>query len=175
MDAGADLGGPNNSVVGTVVVTGTLIAAGTGVNPAPGNVIAAAVVDSGKIALSHTEMQFLGPLSGSGNLSISNGATLDLLGSTSVTSAISFGAGGAILELGTPANFTGTIQGFGSGDMVELNGFAFAQITPIVSGKTVTLTEASGQSATLTFSSAQTLSQLIVGEGPHGGLALIHI
>jgi hypothetical protein len=39
----------------------------------------------------------------------------------------------------------------------------------------VTLSEQSGQSATLTFNAAQTPSQLTLGEGPHGGLALIHL
>jgi hypothetical protein len=58
--------------------------------------------------------------------------------------------------------------------MVELNGFAFDNITPIVQGDTVTLTEGN-QSVTLTFSTAQTATQLTVGEGPHGWLSLIHL
>jgi hypothetical protein len=173
MAAGTDIGGPNNSVVGTVAVTGTLVASGTGYTP--DNVIAAAIVDNGKIEIKYGEMQFLGPLSGTGSINISNGATLDLLGSNTTTNTVTFGAGGAILDLGTPADYLGTIAGFGSGDMVELTGFAFSDITPVVSGDTVTLTEQSGQSVTLTFSTAQTATQLTVGEGPDGWLSLIHL
>ncbi|HTZ69671.1 MAG TPA: hypothetical protein VMB71_03385, partial [Acetobacteraceae bacterium] len=177
MEPGDVLGGPSNSVVGNVVVDsgGTLVAAGSGLNNGASETIAAGVLDNGKISLSHGEMQFLGSISGTGVLSISNGATLDLLGSTSITNAVSFGSGGAILDLGTPDDFTGMIKGFATGDMVELTGFAFGSVTPVINGNTVTLTETSGQSVTLTFSSAQTASQLMVGEGPHGWLSLIHL
>jgi hypothetical protein len=170
------LGGPNGSIVGTVVVDGTFVASGVGENPSPSNVIAAALVDNGKIALSYGEMQFLSSLTGTGSITLSNGATLQLLGSTSVTNAITFGSGGGILDLGTPSDYTGKIIDFATGDMVELGGFTFsAGISTTILGDTVTLTEESGQSATLTFSSAQTLSQLTLGEGPHGNLALIHL
>ncbi len=176
MDAGADIGGPNNSIAGTVVVDGTLVAAGVGINPAPANIIAAAVVDNGKIQLSYGEMQFLSSLTGTGSVTLSNGATLDLLGSTTITNTITFGSGGGILDLGTPADYIGAIAGFASGDMVELNGFNFsAGISLTAAGDTVKITEASGQSATLTFSTAQTLSQLTLGEGPHGWLSLVHL
>jgi hypothetical protein len=176
MSGGTDLGGPGNSIVGTVVVDGTLVASGVGNNPSPANVIAASLVDDGKIKLSHGEMQFLSSVTGSGSIILSNGATLDLLGSTSITNAITFGSGGGILDLGTPGEYTGTITDFGSGDMVELTGFTLSAGTSFtVQGDTVTLSEQSGQSATLTFNAAQTPSQLTLGEGPHGGLALIHL
>lgn len=176
MDAGADIGGPNNSIAGTVVVDGTLIAQGVGINPNPANIIAAAVVDNGKIQLSYGEMQFLSSLTGTGSVTLSNGATLDLLGSTTITNTITFGSGGGILDLGTPADYVGAISGFATGDMVELNGFDFsAGMSLTTNGNTVTITEASGQSTTLTFSTAQTLSQLTLGEGPHGWLSLVHL
>jgi fibronectin-binding autotransporter adhesin len=171
MDDNATLGGADQTVVGTLVVGGTLVASGAG---ALANTIGAAVVDNGSIKLSYGEMQFLGGLTGKGSITLSNGATLDLLGSSNITNTITFGHKGGILDLGTPDNFTGTIAGFASGDMVELNGFAFDNITTIVQGDTVTLTEGN-QSVTLTFSTAQTATQLTVGEGPHGWLSLIHL
>jgi hypothetical protein len=79
-----------------------------------------------------------------------------------------------VLSLAHPDVFGSTITGFASGDVIELQGFAFANITPVVSGDTVTLTEASGQSMTLHFNTAQSATHLTLGEGPHGGLALIH-
>ena len=171
MDSGAYLGGPNGSIVGTLAVGGTLVANGAGST----SVIAAAIVDNGSIQLGYGEMQFLGSLTGTGSVTVSNGATLDLLGSSTITNTITFGhASSGILDLGTPDSFLGTIAGFSSGDMVELDGFQWADGgTLVVQGKTVTITDGN-QSATLNFSSAQTLSQLVIGEGPHGWLSVIH-
>jgi fibronectin-binding autotransporter adhesin len=174
MDPGVSIGGAGNTVVGTVTVAtaGTLLAGGGGGE----NVIAAALVDNGAITLKYGEVSFLGPLTGTGGINLSNGATLDLENSAVVHNSITFGSGGGVLDLAYPDNYTGTIGGFASGDMVELQGFAFANgITPTISGDTVTIAESGGPSVTLTFSTAQTASQLLIGEGPHGGLALIHL
>jgi hypothetical protein len=175
MDAGTQLGGAGTSVVGTVVVSGTLVANGTGTNPS--NVIAAALVDNGSIVLNYGEMQFLGPLTGHGSTTLSEGATLDLLGSGAVSNGITFGAGGGILSLGTQESYIGTITGFSTGDLIELQNVPYITTTNslTVSGDTVTINENSGTSVTFTFSSAQSASQLILGEGPHGGAALIHL
>jgi hypothetical protein len=168
MDAATTLGGQNNSVVGTVVVDGTLVLSGAGVTE-----IAASLVDNGSIKMTYGEMAFLGSVTGTGSMNISNGATLDLLGSTTITNTLTFGSHGGILDLGTPDNFLGTIAGFATGDMVELNGFAFGGGSLVVQNDTVTITDGN-DSVTLTFSTAQTLSQLEMGVGPHGWLALIH-
>lgn len=170
LDAGADIGAPNSSVVGTVVVGGTLAASGAGTST-----ITAAVVNNGAIRVSSGDLSFIGPVSGTGSLAISNGGTVELNDTSSVHNAISFGANGGVLSLAHPNAFASTIGGFGSGDVVELQGFAFANITPVISGNTVTLTEMSGQSMTLTFTTAQSATTLMLGEGPHGGLALIHV
>lgn len=175
MDPGTTIGGPGNSVVGTVVVGGTLVTDGVGINPSPANIIAASLVDNGAIALNYGEMQFLGPLTGHGSTTLSNGATLDLLGNGSVSNGITFGAGGGVLSLGGQESYLGTIAGFTTGDMIELQGVAFTTNPLTVSGNTVTVMENTGASVTFTFSTAQTLSSLMLGEGPHGGLAIIHI
>lgn len=180
IDAGADLGGPNNTLSGTLVVNGVLEAEGASNFGTPTNIIAAAVVDNDKIVISHGEMEFLGPLSGSGALSLSNGATLDLLGSGAIHNTITFGTGDSVLDLGAPDSFLGKLSGFATGDMVELNGFAFVNdngmtATLAVSGDQVTITDPYNETVTLTFSTAQTLSQLTLVAGPHDGLALLHL
>jgi hypothetical protein len=177
MDAGVQLGGIGTSVVGTVVVGGTLVANGVGINPTPSTVIAAALVDNGSIVLNYGEMQFLGPVSGHGGITLADGATLDLLASGSVSNGVTFGAGGGILSLGTQDSYLGLITGFATGDMIELQGVPYITTTNslTISGDTVTINENGGTSVTFTFSSAQSASQLILGEGPHGGAALIHI
>jgi hypothetical protein len=179
IDAGADLGGPQNSLSGTLVVNGVFEAEGASNYGTPTNIIAAAVVDNDKIVISHGEMEFLGSLTGTGVLSLSNGATLDLLGGGVVNTGITFGTGDSVLDLGAPDSFIGKLSGFASGDMIELAGFAFSnngtEATFAVSGDTVTITEPTNQSVTLTFSTAQTLSQLTLVEGPHDGLALLHL
>jgi hypothetical protein len=184
IDAGAELGGPNDTVSGTLVVNGVFEAEGSGSyggSPPATNVIAAAVVDNDKIVISHGEMEFLGSLSGTGALSLSNGATLDLLGGGVVKTGITFGTGDSVLDLGAPDSFAGKLGGFATGDMVELAGFAFvntnngATATLTVSGDTVKITDPFNETVTLTFSTAQTLSQLTLVEGPHDGLALLHL
>jgi hypothetical protein len=173
IDNGLNIGGPGNSVVGTLSVAGTLHAGGSTTST-----IAAAVVDSGQIQISHGQMVFLGPLTGGGSVSLSAGGVLALDTSAATSTGISFGAGGGSLYLQDPSAYGGTIGGFASGDSVELNGFAFngTLTTLTVSGDLVTITEPNnGPSITLTFSTSQTGSLLMLGEGSHGGLALIHV
>ena len=175
MDNATNIGGPGNSIVGTLTVAGGLVAAGPGTS-----IIAASVVNTGTISISHGQMAFLGPLSGAGAIAISAGGILDLDSSNATAAGIGFGTGGGLLYLYNPSDYDGTIGGFAAGDAVELNGFAFSNdgtaTTFSVKGDTVTISEAQGgPSTTLTFSSAQSASQLMLGVGSHSGLALIHI
>jgi hypothetical protein len=169
LDPSACIGVPGSSVIGTVVVAGTLSALGAGVST-----ITAAVVDNNLIRVSNGDMSFMGPVSGTGSIVVGSGGTVELNATTPEHIGITFIAGGGVLSLAHPDVFGSTITGFASGDVIELQGFAFANITPVVSGDTVTLTEASGQSMTLHFNTAQSATHLTLGEGPHGGLALIH-
>ncbi len=175
LDQGADIGAPGSSVVGTVVVAGTLSASASGTSTVTANVI-----DTGSIRVANGDLSFIGTLSGAGTLGISNGGTLELNTSNTISTGVAFGTGGGVLSLGTPAAFDSTIGGFASGDVIELQGFAFANLKPTfaggaTSGKALTLTESNGQSITLNFSTTQSLSSLSLYEGPHGGLALVHI
>jgi hypothetical protein len=175
MENGLSIGGANNSVVGTLVVGGTLVAAGSGTST-----IAAAIADNGKINVSHGQMIFLGPLSGTGAITLTAGGILSLDNSQTISNGVTFGAGGGSLYLQNPTDYAGTVGGFASGDTVELNGFAFTdgtnEATFAVTGKDVTITSpGGGSSLTLTFSTTQTGSLLTLGVGSHGGLALIHL
>jgi fibronectin-binding autotransporter adhesin len=170
LDNGVTIGGAGGSVVGTVTVSGTLVAAGAG-----NTIIAATIKDTGSIQISHGQMAFMGPLTGAGAVTISAGGILDLDNAATTTTGITFGGGGGLLYLQDPAAFGGAIGGFNSGDAVELNGFAFVGASiQSVSGDKVTIAETSGPSATLTFTTAQNAANLMLGVGPHGGLALIH-
>ena len=169
LDTGADIGMPGSSVVGTISVLGTLQATNAGTST-----LTASVVDAGAIKVANGDLVFIGPVSGAGSITISNGGTVELNSSTLSTTPVDFGAAGGVLSLAHPSSFAAVVGGFAAGDVIELQGFAFANLTPVISGRTVTLTEASGQSATLTFSTAQSASTLMIGEGPHGGIALIH-
>ena len=170
LDPGACIGVPSSSVVGTVVVAGTLSALGAG-----NSTVTAAVVDNKLIRVSNGDLSFMGPVSGTGSIVIGSGGTVELNATSAENIGISFVAGGGILSLAHPDVFASTITGFASGDVIELQGFAFNDITPVVSGNSVTLTEASGQSITLNFNTAQSATHLTLGEGAHGGLALIHL
>ena len=169
LDQGASIGSPGSSVVGTVNVAGTLATSSAGTS----NVVAF-VNDTGTIKILNGDLIFTGTLGGTGALTIANGGTLELDTSNTITTAISFGAGGGVLSLDNPNEFQSIIGSFASGDAIELQGFAFANLTPVVSGNTVSLQESNGQSITLTFSTTQTASMLAVYEGPHGGIALVH-
>ncbi len=172
MDNNLYIGGPNNSVVGTMTVEsgGTLSAGGAGLTT-----IAATVNNNGAIHISHGEMQFLGPLEGTGSISLAAGGVLDIDSNVLTQNTITFGAGGGLLYLQNANDFTGKIAGFATGDAVELNGFAFVGASiQTVSGDSVTISESSGPSITLNFTTAQTQGSLFLGVGEHGGLALIH-
>ncbi len=174
LDQNAAIGAPNSSVVGTVVVAGTLSASADGTSTVTANVI-----DTGSIRVSNGDLSFIGTLTGTGTVGISTGGTLELNTSNTVTTAVNFSAGGGVLSLAHPTDFDSTIGGFAAGDVIEMQGFAFGSVTATfangaASGKSLTLTESNGQSLTLAFSTTQSLSTLSFYEGPHGGLALVH-
>ncbi len=174
LDQAAAIGAPNASVVGTVVVAGTLSASADGLNTVTANVI-----DTGSIRVSNGDLSFIGTLSGAGTIGISNGGTLELHTSNTITTGVNFGTGGGVLSLATPTAFDSTIGNFAAGDVIELQGFAFGSVSAAFAngtgaGKVLTLTETNGQSITLDFSTTQSLSSLAFYEGPHNGLALVH-
>ncbi len=177
LDAGASIGNSPNNVQGALVVNGTLLASGAGTAT-----LSVATVDNGAIKISNGELNFLGPLTGTGSVNISAGGTLVLNDTSSEKTPIGFGTGGGLLSLVHPASFGSVISGFAAGDGVELQGFAFANITPTVTtsvsnGVTtsmVSIAEAGQPTITLDFAGSVSGSLLTIGEGPGGGLTLFH-
>jgi hypothetical protein len=89
-----------------------------------------AEVDSGTLALT-------GAVTGSGELRIGDGAQLELGRATS--EVVNFVGASATLKLDSPANYTGTINGFAVGDAIDLVGTVATGITHDRSSVTVTL------------------------------------
>jgi hypothetical protein len=170
MNDGLEIGGTQNSVVGTVTIDGKLANRGV-------DVIAASAVNNGTVSVSNGSLMFLGPLSGAGAFDISAGAVLQFENTNLNTSHIVFGGtGGGEFYDGTPAAFNGTVAGFASGDLVEFGGFAFvgASLSLSSNREVATIKEANGTSASVSFTTAQTLTSLSLGVGVNGFVALIH-
>jgi hypothetical protein len=155
------------------VVQGTLQQTGLGTLQ-----LNTAVVDNGSISIKYGHMQFIGPLSGAGSIVISAGGTLEIDTTSQVANAITFGTGGGaggVLQLDYPTDFAGTIHHFGTGDVIALNGFIYSSSASYsVSGADVNVSDGAGHSTTLTFGASITGS-LLLGEGPTGQVALIHL
>jgi hypothetical protein len=166
---------------GTLAVAGTFAANGAGLS-----IIGPSVVDTGVIEDNAAALRFLGPVSGAGSIVIGAGGLLDFQGSVAASTTVSFasGAGSMFLE----DEFTGTnnltfdaqVAGFQTSDFIEFGNLSpnLSQITLSLNGGATgtiaTLTDASGDSASITFTSTQTLSALTLGFGTHGDIALFH-
>lgn len=184
LDTGALLGGTPASPAGNIVVQGTLrVVAPVSASGTAVSVVSSDLVNTGTVALSVTEMQFMGAVSGTGKFVISQGGILDLMNSNGGSPTISFGAGGGTLMLQYPNSFAGEIASFTSGDALELIGFTYPGATEALSNSSLgtntvlTVTGGSGNSASFTFTASQTLSgkgALSLGVGPHGGLSIYH-
>jgi hypothetical protein len=164
---------------GTLSVAGTFTALGGTLSS-----IGPSVVDNGTILANSAQLRFLGPVSGAGGLSVGAGGTLDFAGSVAASNTVSFTGGTGALFLEDPVSgntaltFGATIAGFQSGDVIELANLSAN--TSLVSlslngaGTVLSVTDTSGDSASLTFSTAQTLSSFSLGLGAHGDLAVFH-
>jgi hypothetical protein len=164
---------------GSIFNNGTLSVAGTLVTSAAGtSEIDTSVVDNGLIQAGSGEMLFLGNITGTGTLGMGASTVLDFRAGATIagTDKVSFGGAGGDLVLENPGNFAATLAGFSAGDLIEVAGLNFSTLNaPVIAGKTVTLSDNSGDaSVTLTFSTAQTLSSLGLEIGPHGYVALTH-
>jgi hypothetical protein len=164
---------------GTLAVAGTLTALGGGSSS-----IGPSVIDNGVILANSAALRFLGPVSGSGSLVIGAGGSLDFVGTVAASNTVSFASGSGSLLIEDPAGgtlsaFAAQVAGFQSGDFIE-----FANISTALSADTLalnaagtvaTITDNRGDSASITFTTAQSSTSLSLGLGAHGDLALFHI
>jgi hypothetical protein len=134
--------------------------------------ITTSVVDAGAITVNHGTMRFAGPVSGTGDFVVNAGATLDLGSAAEFSNTVSFGTAGGSLFLENPQDFSSIIDGFASGDYIELAGVTLQSSGAALSSNGETLTLSASE--TLVFGSKQSLSTLIIGTGPHNDLAVFH-
>jgi T5SS/PEP-CTERM-associated repeat protein len=108
------LAGGNFSIGSTLTVNAgsTILGSGT--------LSGGAIVDLGKIGVTTGSLSCLGPITGTGLLSIGGGGTLQLTKSEAKTVGIAFGAGGGTLAAATSTDLLGNIGGWSQGDVIAL-------------------------------------------------------
>ena len=136
---------PDNAAL-TLDAGGTLSGYGT---------VALGAANNGSITATGGNLDITGPVSGAGQLAISNASELELGGATS--EAVSFGGNVGTLKLDNPASFSGAIAGLALGDSIDLAG---VQATgAVLNGSTLTVTAGS-----------QTLTYQVAGAGLTGNV-----
>ena len=120
---------------------------------------AGAIVNNGQIVDNATVT--LGALSGTGQVLIGTNSMLTTTGTVASTQTIAFTGGGGLLDL-TPSSFSGIIQGFESGDAIELaNLLASPTSAGIVNGNTLSVSLTSGGPINLVLEPDQIYNNLI--------------
>jgi autotransporter-associated beta strand protein len=158
---------------GTLAVAGTLSASGDGIGT-----ITTTVVDSGVISANLGTLDLIGAISGTGLFAIGTGGLLQFANTATFGNAASIGftSGGGALVLDDPTAFAGVLENFSTGDNIGLAGFDPSTLTGGYANGAdteITFSDAHGDSVTLTFSTAQTLSNFSYNVGPEG-LATVH-
>ena len=126
------------------------------------------IVNNGTISAAGGLLDLNGPITGSGQLNIGAGATLELGGATAET--VSFGGNVGTLKIDNPASFTGAITGLAAGDVIDLGGLTAT--SAVVNGSTLTLT-AGGQTYKYQVAGAGLAGNVFALENDgHGGTIL---
>jgi hypothetical protein len=140
--------------------------------------ITTTVVDSGVISANLGTLDLIGAISGTGLFAIGTGGLLQFANTATFGNAASIGftSGGGALVLDDPTAFAGVLENFSTGDNIGLAGFDPSTLTGGYANGAdteITFSDAHGDSVTLTFSTAQTLSNFSYNVGPEG-LATVH-
>jgi len=159
---------------GTLLVAGTLVASGDG-----SGTLATTVVDNGVIAANLGTLDILSAVGGSGVFSIGTGGLLQFANTATFggSNDINFTAGGGALTLDDPATFAATLVNFSTGDSIGLANFNEASLTGTYANGAdtqITFSDGQGDSVTLTFSTAQTLTNFHYETGPQGLATILH-
>jgi hypothetical protein len=161
---------------GTLDVAGTFFDNGTGT----GSITANTVVTGG-IGIDHGTLAFMGSVTGTGQLVLKAGTELDLngvVGAAGANTVINMSAGNSVLFLTDAFAFNGVISGFTSGDFIELSQLEGGFITDKLdaTGKILSVysSNAPNQIFTIHFAQAQTIGNLVTGDGPHGYIGIFH-
>jgi len=128
---------------GAVTNHGTIATAGTGVL-----MIENSVVNTGSILANGGKLQITGSVTGSGQMQIGAGSTLELGANSG--EKITF-TGVATLQLDAPKSYTGAIAGLAAGDKIDLGGIAVATKI-VVNGTRLVVTVSGGGTVALNTS-----------------------
>ena len=140
----------------TVDAGTTLTASGT---------LKAAVVDNGSLVVADAAT-IAGNLTGAGAVTIDPGVVLDVSGQVGLA-GIGFIGGSTTLELGQPANVSGTLSGFGTGDNIDLLHAAMKSASFF--DNTLTVGGAKGVIASLQFAPGLSAANFLLASDQHGG------
>ena len=131
------------------------------------------------IAANLGTLDVLSAVGGSGVFSIGTNGLLQFAASATFggSNNISFTAGSGALTLDNPDKFAGTIVNFSEGDTIGLNNFIASSLAGTYANGAdtqITFSDGQGDSVTLTFSTAQTLSSFYYTTGPQGLATINH-
>jgi hypothetical protein len=167
LEAGADIGGN-----GTLTVAGTLTSAGDGLA-----ILNPSIVDTGSILANLGTLDVLGAVGGTGGFGIGTGGELEFGANSAIgaSNTVSFNGTGELL-LNSETGYGAGIAGFAKGDIIEMSFINPGSISGSLTdnGHLLTVQDGSGDSITLSFTAAQSMSSLSFTVGPHGYGAVIH-
>ncbi len=109
-----------------------------------------AVANAGTIEANGGALVLAGAISGSGALKIDAGAKLEVAGSIVSSETTLFNGAGSILQLDQANSFASTISGYGFGNLIDLHGVNATSAT--LAGSTLTVTKSDLSTFTLTLS-----------------------
>jgi hypothetical protein len=104
---------------GTLSATALTIEAGASVS-GNGTVIGGSFIDLGTVAVTSGKLTCIGPVTGTGSLSIGGAGDLALGSTEAAGVGVDFTTGGGTLSAVTSADIAGTITGWSSGDFIAL-------------------------------------------------------
>jgi hypothetical protein len=155
----------------TEIAAGGLLTAVPLVNSSTGTIVGfgninAPISNSGTILSSYAStLDIAGPVTGTGTLEVNSGCVLELGASVDASQTIVFEGPLATVRLNSPLGFTGSVEGFQSGDAFDITGPSVDNVS-IVNGRLLIGTS----NGSLAISSKSALAgELSVGKDVHGG------
>jgi hypothetical protein len=137
--------------------SGTIIGVGT---------VSAPISNSGTIISAYAAtLDISGAITGTGTLEVNSGSVLELGSSVSAGQTVIFQGPGATLRLNSPLSFSATVQGFQSGDSIDINNTPVKSVS--ITNGTLVLGTSGG---TLKLAGQSALAgEMSVGKDAHGG------
>ncbi len=154
---------PSDGFPGTVLVQAGATVAGYGT-------IAGPVEDNGNIIAQAGTLDLAGSVSGSGTIDIDQGATVSAAGALTGVK-IMFATGGDGLGIADPADVTGQLRNFGSGDTIDLVNLTATSLSFL--GNKLTIKNGKVVIGSLTFQGSYKTADFSLQSDGHGGTEVI--